>query len=82
MTDETRSKTFEVTLSGDALHWLEHQLACGQYASAQDMLNSLVLQEQAEIVAGLRATLDKGASPMSPADAIEAIIKKRSDAAA
>ena len=82
MSEETRSKTFEVTLSGDALHWLEYQLETGQHASPEDMLRSLVLHEQAEIIAGLRATLDKGASAMTPAEAIEAIIKKRSDAAA
>lgn len=79
MTDT--SKTFEITLTGEALGWLEAELRDGVYKDASAMVQALVQRDLDRIGALIKEGLESGVSPRSPEEIFEALKRRINDAA-
>mgnify|MGYP000686980636 CR=1 FL=1 len=75
-------KTFEITLSGQALEWLEAELRDGTYTSASEMVQALIERDYKALISLLEEGDQSGLSGMTMKGLIEDIRLKRADEAA
>ncbi|MEM1086234.1 MAG: hypothetical protein AAGH90_00775 [Pseudomonadota bacterium] len=75
------SKTFEITLSGEALLWLEAEVRDGTYKSESAMVQALVQRDLNRIGTMIQEGLDSGISPRSPEEIFAALKRRINDAA-
>lgn len=76
------SKTFEITLSGEALGWLEAEVGDGIYKDASAMVQALVQRDLDRIGALIKEGLESGVSGKTMRDVINDIKARRADEAA
>ncbi|MEL8054985.1 MAG: hypothetical protein AAGK66_02430 [Pseudomonadota bacterium] len=76
------SKTFKITLSGEALLWLEAEVRDGTYKDESAMMQALVQRDLDRIGKMIQEGLDSGISGKSMRDVINDIKARRSDEAA
>ncbi|MEM8616855.1 MAG: hypothetical protein AAGF20_07960 [Pseudomonadota bacterium] len=74
-------KTFEITLSGEALTWLEAEIRDGSYHDASEMVQALVQRDLDALGALLMEGEESGISPRSADEIFEGLKRRRNNAA-
>ncbi len=82
MSEETRSKTFEVTLSGELLEWAEGYVVDGVYPSVEAVLIQYLQDDMDEIAAMVKEGLESGICSETPEEIFAALRSKTGDTAA
>jgi len=79
MSEETRSKTFEVTLSGELLEWAEGYVVDGVYPSVEAVLIQYLQNDMDEIAAMVKEGLESGTIETTPDELFADIMGRAKD---
>jgi Arc/MetJ-type ribon-helix-helix transcriptional regulator len=74
-------KTFQITLSGDALAWLEAEIRDGTYRDESEMLQALVQRDLDALGALILEGEASGISPRSGEEILAGLKRRRNNAA-